>query len=192
MFHRFALAAFLAVFAPLQPAMACGGPPVCTVKDPTGTPLNVRAAPKGKILANLKNGQKVEVIDHQDVKGKRWARIGRFADGDMQSDLDSGWVFANYLKCDSDVRGLPSEFPTDGNIAEISCVVRDPTGTPLNVRGGPGGEIYATVRNGTVLRAMAMKTHKGKPWVLVAKWAEDNAIGWVFDPYLQCEEDEEH
>ncbi len=174
------------------PAFACGGPPVCTVKDPTGTPLNVRLSPKGQILTNLKNGQKVEVIDHQEVRGQRWARIGNFVEGDMQSELDGGWVFASYLTCEGSTADLPADFPSDANAPQVSCTVKDPTGTPLNVRANPGGEIGATVRNGTVLRANLMKTHKGKPWVYVTKWAEDNAIGWVFDPYLKCEEDESH
>jgi hypothetical protein len=187
---RVCLAVLACVFT--LPALACGGPPICTVKDPTGTPLNVRLSPKGQILANLKNGQQVEVIDHQEVRGQRWARIGRFSSDEMQSELDSGWVFANYLACDSAIAGLPGDYPSDSAPPEISCTVKDPTGTPLNVRDAPGGTIAATLRNGTVVRAQLMKTHKGKPWVLVTKWAEDNAIGWVFDPYLKCEEDGGH
>ena len=85
-------AATVAVLA-VGPAMACGGPPVCTVVDPTGTPLNVRSAPGGKILANLRNGQEVEVIEHQDFRGKRWAHVARF------EYMEPGWVFARYLKC---------------------------------------------------------------------------------------------
>jgi hypothetical protein len=186
------LAAIAVVTLSATSALACGGPPICTVKDPTGTPLNVRLAPKGKILANLKNGQKVEVIDHQRIRGQSWARIGRFSDGDLQSEIDAGWVFANYLRCAEPVSALPRDYPADVAAVEISCTVRDPTGTPLNVREAPGGAIAATLRNGTVVRAQMMKPHKGKPWVLVTKWAEDNAIGWVFDPYLQCEEDGGH
>jgi hypothetical protein len=174
------------------PALACGGPPICTVKDPTDTPLNVRQAPKGKVLTRLKDGQKVEVIDHEKVGGQRWARIGRFIEGEMQSEIDGGWVFANYLRCKAGIDDLPSEFPADSSPAEISCAVNDPTGTPLNVRADAGSEIVATVSNGTVLRAVLKKNHKGKPWVYVNKWPEDNAIGWVFDPYLKCEEDGGH
>jgi Bacterial SH3 domain len=184
------VAALLAAGFQTAPAFACGGPAVCTVKDPTGTPLNVRASPKGKILANLKNGQKVEIVDHQDIKGKRWARVGKYYEGELETELDAGWVFAGYLSCKGDVKALPDDFSADAT-GEITCTVKDPTGTPLNVRAAPGGEIGSTVRNGTVLRASLMKTHKGKPWVYVAKWGADNAIGWVFDPYLQCEEDGE-
>jgi hypothetical protein len=174
------------------PAAACGGPPICTVKDPTGTPLNVRLSPKGKILSNLKNGQQVEVIDHQEIGGKRWARIGRFSAGELASDAEGGWVFADYLRCKGDVKALPGDWTDYNEGLGLSCTVRDPTGTPLNVRGEPGGPIWASVRNGTVLRAALRKTHKGKSWVYVSKWGGDNAIGWVFDPYLVCEEDGGH
>jgi hypothetical protein len=69
--------------------------------------------------------------------------------------------------------------------------VADPTGTPLNVRSEPGGEIVGSWVNGINVRATERKTHQGKPWVAVERLAEDNAIGWVFDPYLKCEEDGE-
>lgn len=35
---------------------------VCQVTDPTGTPLNVRATPNGKVIKTLKNGRKVFII----------------------------------------------------------------------------------------------------------------------------------
>jgi hypothetical protein len=31
--------------------------------------------------------------------------------------------------------------------------------------------------------------HKGKPWVFVDRWPDDNAVGWVFDDYMICDED---
>ncbi len=166
-------AATVAVLA-VGPAMACGGPPVCTVVDPTGTPLNVRSAPGGKILANLRNGQEVEVIEHQDFRGKRWAHVARF------EYMEPGWVFARYLKCK----------PAQGDEAPV-CTVSDPTGTPLNVRATAGGEIVGNVRNGVRVRVFERGTHRGQAWVQVERWPEDNVAGWVFDPYLKCEEDGE-
>lgn len=88
-----ALAAMLAFALPGTAALACDGPPVCTVVDPTGTPLNVRSAPNGTILSNLRNGSKVEVVDHIEHKGKRWARVAKFQEANV------GWVFAAYLTC---------------------------------------------------------------------------------------------
>ena len=72
------------------------------------------------------------------------------------------------------------------------CTVIDPTGTPLNIRTEPNGEILGTWANGVRVRPYEQKTHNGKVWYAVERLAEDNAEGWVFDPYLGCEEDEEH
>jgi hypothetical protein len=173
------------------PAIACGGPPVCTVKDPTGTPLNVRASPNGRILATLKDGQVIEVVDHQDVDGKRWARIAAFNPDSAVLSVEGGWVFARYLRCDSSLNVLPSDFDTMREL-RVACTVNDPTGTPLNIRLEPRGEIDGTVRNGTNLRAAMLRRVNGQDWVWVEKWGEDNAIGWVYDPYLACEEEEAH
>src|SRR5262245_53328261 len=64
---------------------------VCTVADPSGTPLNVRAQPKqnGSILGALNNDTSVV------VKGRRgqWANIVPNIAG------RSGWVWAEYLSC---------------------------------------------------------------------------------------------
>ncbi len=39
------------ILRPVRPGShGLRGPPICTVKDPTGTPLNVRIGPNGKIL----------------------------------------------------------------------------------------------------------------------------------------------
>nr|WP_295461837.1 SH3 domain-containing protein [Mesorhizobium sp.] len=132
-------------------AIACDGPPVCTVVDPTGTPLNVRAGPNGAILSTLKRGAKVEVVEHKDHDGKRWALVGKYSEA-------WGYVFGAYLKCEG-----------EDEMGRI-CTVADPTGTPLNIREEPNG----------------------KTWYAVERLADDNAIGWVFDPYLKCEEDEGH
>lgn len=154
-------------------AIACGGAPVCTVVDPTGTPLNVRAGPNGKILSTLRRGEKVEFIEHKESAGKRWALVASYAEA-------SGWVFGAYLKCaGSDELGR-------------ICTVADPTGTPLNVREEPNGKILGTWKNGVRVRPYDERKLKGKIWHAVERLADDNAIGWVFDPYLQCEEDEDH
>lgn len=87
----------LCLLAALSPnaALACGGPPVCTVVDPTGTPLNVRAGPNGKILSTLKRGSIVEIVDHQVSGGDRWALVASYAEA-------WGWVFGAYLRCEED------------------------------------------------------------------------------------------
>jgi uncharacterized protein YgiM (DUF1202 family) len=166
------VAAALCLAASVSPASACDGPPVCTVVDPTGTPLNVRSGPNGKILSNLRKGSKVEVVSHKELKGKRWALVAKY------QEASYGWVFESYLKCKTS---------RDGSVP--LCTVSDPTGTPLNVRAEPGGEIVGSWTNGIKVRQMERQMHKGKPWVSVERTADDNAVGWVYDPYLKCEED---
>lgn len=152
-------------------AFACDGPPVCTVIDPTGTPLNVRDGPNGKILSTLKKGTKVEFIEHKEHKGKKWALVSKYSES-------WGYVFGAYLKCSG----------TD-ELGKI-CTVADPTGTPLNIREEPNGAILGTWENGVRVRPYEEKTLNGKKWYAVERFADDNKAGWVFDPYLSCEEDE--
>ncbi len=69
----------------------------CVVADPTGTPLNVRAAPGGRVVASLANATQVRVLEQTlDAKNRRWLRVSTI-DG-----TSSGWVFADYLKCSAD------------------------------------------------------------------------------------------
>jgi hypothetical protein len=70
--------------------------PLCTVTDPTGTPLNIRLEPNGIILKTLTNGATVAVLSNTVVEGKRWAYIGV-----PPSFLPAGWVFEKYLNCHS-------------------------------------------------------------------------------------------
>ena len=44
--------------------------------DPTGTPLNVRASPNGKIVGTLANGALVAIVESKDAaNGKPWVKI---------------------------------------------------------------------------------------------------------------------
>ena len=152
--------------------LACGGPPVCTVVDPTGTPLNVREAPNGAILSTLRKGTKVEIITHIEHEGTTWAQVAQFG-------ADWGYVFGDYLSCEG----------TD-EYGEV-CTVADPTGTPLNIREAPNGTVLGTWDNGVRVRPYeSVVAANGKTWRAVERFADDNAIGYVFDPYLSCEEDE--
>ena len=44
--------------------------------------------------------------------------------------------------------------------------------------------------NGVRVRPYETVEHDGNMWRAVERFSDDNAIGWVFDPYLSCEEDE--
>jgi hypothetical protein len=76
----------------------------CVVADPTGTPLNVRAAPDGMIVndTSLRNGKDVTVYQ---VIGP-WAYVG-FAGGNPLVDhsITWGWVYHPHLSCE---KGPPS------------------------------------------------------------------------------------
>jgi len=81
--------------APQRPAQ----PPAsntfsCTVADPTGTPLNIRADPQGNILSTVSNGVRVRIVEaRNDYKGSSWSLI---------SDRNGnrlGWVITRFLNC---------------------------------------------------------------------------------------------
>ena len=63
-----------------------------------------------------------------------------------------------------------------------TCVVADPTGTPLNVRATPGGSVVATIANGTWV---VVQEYRGQ-WVHIAHSSSGHPIGWVFRRYLNC------
>ncbi len=66
----------------------------CTVTDPTGTPLNVRAYPNGPILGALHNGTTVQMLRTTvDSSGRPWAYVA------PQGPGRNGWVFGAYLTC---------------------------------------------------------------------------------------------
>lgn len=65
----------------------------CTVDDPTGTRLNVRARPNGRIIARLANDTLVAIDD--STAGNKWARIAF----DRGRRTYNGWVLRAYLAC---------------------------------------------------------------------------------------------
>jgi hypothetical protein len=83
-----------ALFLATGTAQACD---CCWVHDPTGTPLNVRDKPNGKILFTLRNK---EVVNGPDIKLKyedpnqKWAFVF--------SKYGEGWVFRKYISCEAD------------------------------------------------------------------------------------------
>jgi hypothetical protein len=73
---------------------------VCTVADPTGTPLNVRSSPvNGTIVAKLKNGTVVRVENYNDEAGDEtanWWQISVTKNGKRRT---LGWVTSKFLNC---------------------------------------------------------------------------------------------
>ncbi len=76
---------WIAIFLLIAPASSHAR---CVVTDPTGTPLNIRATPNGKIIGTLRNGASVTIRDTAyDSRGRPWVYIG------------SGWVFREFVTC---------------------------------------------------------------------------------------------
>jgi len=68
----------------------------CRVMDPTGTPLNVRTSPSGRIIGNIPNDMAVSIVDRAvDRSGRPWVYLSRSADG-----KPIGWVFRDFISCD--------------------------------------------------------------------------------------------
>jgi hypothetical protein len=71
--------------------------------------------------------------------------------------------------------------------AQNRCRVMDPTGTPLNVRSSPGGEIDGTIRNGELVRVvMTDRDKRGRVWALVERIRDNQALGWVYREFIAC------
>ncbi|MBV8755334.1 MAG: trypsin-like peptidase domain-containing protein [Hyphomicrobiales bacterium] len=95
-------AAFLALLFGLTVTGAAAQSPLpaerCKVADPSGTPLNLRSGPNGRILGALQNGLPVGIVEQtMDDRGRPWVLIAG-SDG-----MTLGWVFREYLSCPSDI-----------------------------------------------------------------------------------------
>lgn len=67
----------------------------CKVTDPTGTPLNARATPNGKIIGKVSNGKVIYTSEYDyDNKGRPWAMVF-----DAKNDRYIGWVFREFISC---------------------------------------------------------------------------------------------
>jgi uncharacterized protein len=71
--------------------------------------------------------------------------------------------------------------------SQASCYVKDPTGTPLNVRETPNGAVVDALTNGTLLRVIGTQQDtRGRDWALITRPGEDRALGWAFRDYIAC------
>ncbi|WP_413165057.1 SH3 domain-containing protein [Capilliphycus salinus ALCB114379] len=61
-----------------------------------------------------------------------------------------------------------------------SCTVADPTGTPLNVRSRPNGNVVGTVENGTIVALGVTDGSEGENWTRIISPIE----GYVWNDYL--------
>ena len=66
-----------------------------------------------------------------------------------------------------------------------TCVVSDPTGTPLNVRARPNGSILGALHNGAHVQVLQISYVGGRPWAYIAP-LDAGRRGWVFAGFLNC------
>lgn len=67
----------------------------CYVSDPTGTPLNIRIEPNGRIVGTIRNGTQVTIgEEREDERGRSWVFIRN-----LDSGRGIGWVYRNFLNC---------------------------------------------------------------------------------------------
>ena len=67
------------------------------------------------------------------------------------------------------------------------CRVMDPTGTPLNLRDSPNGEIVGRIRNGKlVTRVRSGEDERGRPWAYVMDRETGAPLGWVYREFIAC------
>ncbi|WID98915.1 peptide-binding protein [Bosea vestrisii] len=72
-------------------------------------------------------------------------------------------------------------------IAQNRCAVTDPTGTPLNIRETPNGEIIGYVSNGAGIRVMNTSfDERGRPWALISPRGRNHVVGWVYREFVSC------
>lgn len=70
---------------------------VCQVTDPTGTPLNVRDRPNGRVVNLLRNGREVYIHETAyDRQGRPWVLVGGYYEGVYRT---WGWVFREFVSC---------------------------------------------------------------------------------------------
>ena len=67
------------------------------------------------------------------------------------------------------------------------CRVMDPTGTPLNIRATPGGEVVGQLPNGMLVnRAETTRDVRGRTWVFLHDRINGDPIGWVYREFVSC------
>lgn len=95
-----AVAAVLPLLAVADPAAAAGRTleRVCVVADPSGTPLNIRDTPDGRIVGSIVNGSWVYATSVAHARGKPWVYVH---DSDRRGTPgeELGWVYLDYLNC---------------------------------------------------------------------------------------------
>jgi hypothetical protein len=74
-----------------------------------------------------------------------------------------------------------------GAMAQSRCHVMDPTGTPLNLRTAPNGQILGNLPNGVLVAVVDHAVDaKGKAWVNIKSLSDDATLSRVFREFIAC------
>lgn len=77
-------------------------------------------------------------------------------------------------------------FPGSAQVPRGTCMIADPTGTPLNVRATPGGPVVGSLYNGDyVVMRTTSRDRNGRNWALVGG-TDGSTHGWVFREFISC------
>jgi hypothetical protein len=90
---RTVIAAGLVSLALAMPACALD----CIVVDPTGTTLNIRPSPNGKIVATARKGTRIQVFEGDekyDSQNRAWYSVAL-----PTSSAPDGYALAEYIRC---------------------------------------------------------------------------------------------
>lgn len=72
-------------------------------------------------------------------------------------------------------------------LAQNRCAVTDPTGTPLNIRETPNGDIIGHVSNGAGIRVINTGSdERGRAWALISPRGRSHVVGWVYREFVSC------
>lgn len=126
--------------------------------------LNVRQVPStGKVVATLKNGEKVTVTETMTVSGSLWGKVS------------AGWISMNYFKEDS---AASSSSSASSSSAITGTIIAD----SLNVRSKAGnGEIIAFYYQGESVSITETTNVNGVLWGKTSK-------GWICMSYVSTGE----
>lgn len=106
-----------------------------------------------------------------------------------QFQTQSGFSESDFLTGQQRQELLKGQSPAEaaqGTLNQTGCRVMDPTGTPLNIRTSPEGEVSGTVENGIQVHLVRTdQDARGRRWSLIAL-GSNQPLGWVYRDYINC------
>ena len=112
----------------------------------------------------------------QSACGERDRLVGRLRQTGLCATYDAAAARETWHSCETDADRVVK--PTS------SCIIADPTPTPLNVRTMPYGAVIRTIENGSHVHIIDERADQsGNSWVYVA---DSKPLGWVYKKYVLC------